>query len=160
MPALEFFANSMCCNIYLAICALFFIHLTAKLHPGKLIVSATLLRAIVFALTFVFCHPAVASRLPNSYYVFLFSLPLLPVVGALFLFPGRARFALAGLLMLVALCFLECVRILMCWWFLLLAVFDETVNNFPKKSHSMLKSFNRNGINANATKAKTIKLWI
>lgn len=110
MHALDFLVDSMCCNVYLAICALFFIHLAAKLHPGKLIVSATLLRAIVFALTFVLCHPAVASRLPNSYYVFLFSLPLLPVVGALFFFPGRARFALAGLLMLVALCFLECGR--------------------------------------------------
>jgi hypothetical protein len=110
MHALDFFANAVCCNVYLAICALFFIHLAAKLHPGKLIVSATLLRAIVFALTFVFCHPAVVSRWPNSYYVFLFSLPLLPVVGALLFFPGRARFALAGLFMLVALCFLECGR--------------------------------------------------
>jgi len=111
MHAIDFFANSLCCYAYSVICAFFFIHQMAVLYPGKLIVSPTLLRAIVLAWLFICGHPIVSGILPMTYYVFLFSLPILPVIGSLFLFKGRTRFGIAGVFCLPAYYFFECARV-------------------------------------------------
>jgi len=112
MHAIDFFFNYLCCYGYLAVCAFCFIHQMAVLYPGKLIVSPTLLRAIVLAWLFIFCHPIIVSVLPRGYYVFLFSLPVLPVIGCLLLLKGRTRFGIAGVLCLPAYYFFECARVI------------------------------------------------
>ena len=112
MHALDFFANYLCCYGYMAVCAFFFIHQMAALYPGKLIVSPTLLRALVLAWLFISCHPIIVSALPRSYYVFLFLLPTLPVICSLLLFKGRTRFGIAGVLCLPAYYFFECARVI------------------------------------------------
>lgn len=111
MHPIDFFANTIFCYVYVAICALFFIYQIKKLHPGKLIVSATLLQAIVLAWLCIFGHPFVASRLPLTYYVVFFSLPVLPVIGSLFVFSGRIRFGMFAIFLLPSIYFLECARV-------------------------------------------------
>ncbi|MFA6209572.1 MAG: hypothetical protein WCT03_21050 [Candidatus Obscuribacterales bacterium] len=113
MHPIDFFFNTICCNIYLALCAFFFIHEFKKLKPGKMIVSATLLRAIVCTWAFVSSHPRMFSILPEAYYMLLFWSTLLPVFGALALFKRPVNFGIAGGFLFLSLYFLECGRVIM-----------------------------------------------
>ncbi len=58
------------------------------------------------------CHPIIVSVLPRGYYVFLFLLPALPVIGSLLFLKGHTRFGIAGVLCLPAYYFFECARVI------------------------------------------------